>query len=53
MIALKFILLFFLPNACKNNDMNAYNTRTCELTHTKASQQYSDKKYQYCGHCLP
>jgi hypothetical protein len=53
MIALKFILLFFLPNACKNSDMNACNIRTCALTNTWASQQYSGKKYQYCGHYLP
>jgi len=51
MIALKF--LFFFPNACKNSDMNACNIRTCALTHIKASQQYSGKKYQYFGHYLP
>ena len=50
MTALKFILLYFLPNACKNSDKNACNIRTCALIHTKASQQYSGNKYQYCGH---
>ena len=53
MIALKFILLFFLPYACKNSDMNTFNIRTCALTHTKASKQYSGKKNQYCGNYLP
>jgi len=43
MIALEFILLFFLPNAYKNSDMNAWNIRTCALTNTKASQHYSGK----------
>jgi len=33
--------------------MNVCNIRTCALTHTKAFQQYSGKKYQYCGHYLP
>jgi len=53
MMALKIILLFIIPNACKNSAMNACNIRTCALTHTKASQQYSGKKYQCCGHYLP